>query len=490
MKIKTLIFLISGILNFTAAFPYDFTIHGLVREKISGKAVENQKIFFHISESAVLTSIQTDKTGFYIQKFSFKEISLNIIEVYTISECSSKPDTIFQKTISFEGKTEIDFDICQAIPCRADFQYTISNRDFQCKNISVGNYKETVWDFGDNGLSTEDSPNHNFEIDGNYKVCLSIENSENCKSKLCSDINVKGYQTVSGTVYLKDNPAETGQVYLMKSNAKKFFTLCGISEIRNGKYDFEKVESGNYYIYAIPNFKYNFHFFPKYLPTYITGNLDWSESNGFNIQKENKSSDIRLMSYDFPFYGTCSIAGNLSFFGNIRGETPESTPIILFNETGIPMDFTMSDSITGDFSFYDLPTGKYRLHPEKVNYQTVDYEVELTNSLQTKTDLKFTVEDSIIQKKEDPPAEIYTYPNPISDVLNVNLNELNAPKGISINAEVFDISGQKIISRTLLNNSENLSINTKNLIPGIYFLQIRNSKKEIIGFRRVVKCLR
>ncbi len=65
--------------------------------------------------------------------------------------------------------------------CSADFTYMFNaynNLSFKPKNDSVY-YDSYFWDFGDGGTSKNSQPNHIYNSDGNYLVCLTISDKNN-----------------------------------------------------------------------------------------------------------------------------------------------------------------------------------------------------------------------------------------------------------------------------------------------------------------------
>ena len=69
---------------------------------------------------------------------------------------------------------------------------------------------------------------------------------------------------------------------------------------------------------------------------------------------------------------------------------------------------------------------------------------------------------------------IYVYPNPTTDNIYFEFDNLNSATSI----EIFDIHGVKLIDR-LMNNNKEISIN--HLSQGMYFYQINNGKKVYKG---------
>lgn len=59
-------------------------------------------------------------------------------------------------------------------------------------NQSTGTTQNSTvyWDFGDGTSSTQWSPNHTFQWEGTYHVCLAVYNDTLCNNSLCQDITV------------------------------------------------------------------------------------------------------------------------------------------------------------------------------------------------------------------------------------------------------------------------------------------------------------
>jgi len=74
---------------------------------------------------------------------------------------------------------------------------------------------------------------------------------------------------------------------------------------------------------------------------------------------------------------------------------------------------------------------------------------------------------SSIEDNEDQ-NQINVYPNPVTDLLNVNIDLSNGEK---TNYKIFDLNSKIVNSNELLNNQ----IDVSNLIKGVYILEINNS---------------
>jgi PKD repeat protein len=83
-----------------------------------------------------------------------------------------------------------------------DSNYTPMPRNYFFQDLSSGQVIKWNWQFGDGGVSTEQSPVHQYKQDGLYTVCLDITTSNQCTSTYCDSLYV-GVQlpcSLTGTV--------------------------------------------------------------------------------------------------------------------------------------------------------------------------------------------------------------------------------------------------------------------------------------------------
>ncbi|MBL4585954.1 MAG: PKD domain-containing protein [Flavobacteriales bacterium] len=92
----------------------------------------------------------------------------------------------------------ISIAVDQDNPCSelmADFLYVIDyeNGGMNFENLSTGNPISYEWDFGDDHLSTDEEPAHDYETTGNFEVCLTIENADGCVATRCMPVFLPSY---------------------------------------------------------------------------------------------------------------------------------------------------------------------------------------------------------------------------------------------------------------------------------------------------------
>jgi PKD repeat protein len=83
----------------------------------------------------------------------------------------------------------------QGSNCQANFEYTIDSVPtgayvVQFTDLSIGDPTFWMWDFGDGTFSEEQNPEHIYDIQGTYLVCLTIfsDSMNNCYDTYCEEI--------------------------------------------------------------------------------------------------------------------------------------------------------------------------------------------------------------------------------------------------------------------------------------------------------------
>ncbi len=79
------------------------------------------------------------------------------------------------------------------LPMMCNFNFTVDENGvvhFQDESLDA---MSCFWDFGDGGTSTEQNPVHQYEANGTYNCCLTIENDEGTYS-YCTDVIVDTYE--------------------------------------------------------------------------------------------------------------------------------------------------------------------------------------------------------------------------------------------------------------------------------------------------------
>ncbi len=290
--------------------------------------------------------------------------------------------------------------------------------------------------------------------------------SENNTVSNSGDLKSTQYTTtVSGTVYAGINPLPEGQVYLLNKNKTSFITSSS-QEINEGEFQFKDINFGEYILYVIPEFNYDFLYFPKYIPTYSGKTYTWQKAINSDVSMNNFTVDLHLLSFQKPFYGEKTISGKIKFRGTYNGVENLPVPVILLNSSHIPMDFRIADKKSGKFTFEHIPEGTYYIHPEIPGLKTSDYRIHIIGNHSDKYDnVNFSVdnENVKIEKQSDEIVPVVS-----GEFLRVFLKDnLNYP----VVCELIDLSG-KIITKKVFYNDEIL-MNTSGMAANLYILKVK-----------------
>lgn len=113
-----------------------------------------------------------------------------------------------------------------------------------------------------------------------------------------------------------------------------------------------------------------------------------------------------------------------------------------------------------------------------------EYQFSITDDTKTKDDNRFeivftnnstNIENSLSSSNK---TQILVYPNPATDVLNIDINNANFKNSEIV---VFNISGAELLKTNMANNNAQLNIET--LSAGVYFVKVSNQN----GFNKTVK---
>ena len=97
-------------------------------------------------------------------------------------------------------------------------------------------------------------------------------------------------------------------------------------------------------------------------------------------------------------------------------------------------------------------------------------------------DVTVEIEPEVIEPEEPATSTVAIYPNPATDILNVNIQEDAALISMIV---VIDAFGQQV-KLIPFDGSETQEINVSNLNTGIYTIGFQKSTGEIIDMKKVV----
>lgn len=218
-----------------------------------------------------------------------------------------------------------------------------------------------------------------------------------------------------------------------------------------------------------------------YLPTYHNASAFWNTANviyhTLGVHDFNKNINMAFGTY-VP--GPGFIGGDVTTGANKGTADGDPVPgmlVVCVNDaTGTVVQHTYTDA-TGAYEFTNLALGTYRIHPEFINYATVEYPAVTLSAASTsmtaasfrKNTLSKTITPILVSVKEVENPDnvtISAYPNPAQDKFTI------AVEG-SITANVFitltDITGKTI--KNITSTSSTTIVDVAELPTGLYLIK-------------------
>ena len=114
------------------------------------------------------------------------------------------------------------------------------------------------------------------------------------------------------------------------------------------------------------------------------------------------------------------------------------------------------------------------------NVGTSEYRYYILDDSDTKLD-SFDVRYASTVSIEEETVEVSLYPNPANEIVNIALNGNDN----NMNVDIYNVLGEAVLTQTLSNGVN--TINTSNLVGGVYFYSIRRGDKVIETKKLVIK---
>ncbi len=360
--------------------------------------------------------------------------------------------------------------------CNAEFtfeQTPNSELNYHFFAPTQPNIVSWLWDFGDGTTSNLKNPYHSYNIPQTCNVCLTISTSYNCRDIKCQQIIIGNRYNIAGNVRVGENLLPAGAAILINKINSEYLPI-EYCVVQDGHYQFDSVPYGNYLIYAIPDFNFNFNYFPKYLPTYFGNQIHYSNSNILNLIQNEEQIDIQLLSYDEIFYGTGQIAGTVQISGNRSFPSnvfdfQNQCVMLLYNAEQQPINFALLDNFRL-YQFENLPLGTYEIYPEKAGYTSASALVTLAEGNRNISNLNFNIANGQIVAgiEKNVPFRLLT-----SNYENKILLQFNNPETIS-SISIFDVAGNQVYNQLFNKNQkiEKFFLETSKFFSGIYLLRM------------------
>ncbi len=344
-------------------------------------------------------------------------------------------------------------------------------------DISTGSPTSWAWDFGDGSTATTQNPSHNYATQGNYNVTLSI--SAPNSGTMCTDVitqmiyvgsTINTY-SLSGTVYANNNAIIGGVAGLFDVSNN---TIVGASLIDStGSYYFQYVPAGTYIIGAAADS----NLLSGYANTYYGDVVFWSTATQVTVSGNQTGLDINLVAVPVT-PGSGSISGTV---GAGSKSSVENLSIILTddNNSNEVVSITITDA-SGSYTFSNIADGTYKIWVEIPGKTAtpITVTIEAGNTISSGNDFIITG-NTIVPKPTsisniDMESILSIYPNPVLDILNV---EIQVENNTRCSFEIYSVSGHLIHTQYAnLNTGSNfIRLNTNELAQGTYIIKIENS---------------
>jgi len=210
------------------------------------------------------------------------------------------------------------------------------------------------------------------------------------------------------------------------------------------------------------------------LPTYFFTAYAWDKA--YQLQHTGGESNISsiVLKGGQANSGPGSISGTLRHVtkSGVTKTIPGMT-VFLLNTAGDPIAYDYTDA-NGNYSFSNLPIGKYTVHPDDINYVTTPLTFNLTTAQPARNSMDFKEYANPRVIIPEPAGAVDTHsaqlfsiaPNPATDVINVIWGNQSARTAI---INITDISGKNVY-RSEVKTDANAAINISNIHPGFYLL--------------------
>jgi hypothetical protein len=401
--------------------------------------------------------------------------------------------TILKNPIAFAGNDTIIF---------PDMQLSI-------ENAIAYNYDSINWRSSGDGIFNSDTilnPVYSPGIEDieNGAAYLIFTAYSFCEPAIDTvKIIIEPYYSVEGHLWTSQKYQHSAAILAFKED-DEMKAVKIVSCQTDGYFVFEKLITGKYYFYAVPDTNNQ----ENVVPAYYANKVNWQSSYLLNVDSDVFDVDIHLPSVDniLP-KGDASISGHMlipessDYNSDIYcspwiscsenmfcSEGMSNVTIFLFNHDGSKLlDYTLTNNL-GDFYFHNLPFGTYVVTAEIAGVESVPSSpINLTQENNAETDVVLEISNQklafTIKNEKTIENTLMVFPNPTTDKISIQFSN---PPGSSIKIDIFDLFGNRVLSRFIDANevSSVCNLNIRGISSGLYFGQISNSG-QIMRFRFV-----
>jgi PKD repeat protein len=365
---------------------------------------------------------------------------------------------------------------------------------------SVNNNHPTTyrWNFGDgtpNGFGQNIT--HSFSYGSTFQVCLTStsynsQTMDTCEAYSCQNVTVTGAPTVNiwGQVFQGQSRSDRGMVYLYSYNQstnkyklRDSVTIVKVDSLNISYYYFEAVPLGKYTTKAV--LSKNSTFYGQFAPAYFGNTIHWSNAQQFDLHQSGYNFPINLTVIDAAT-GKAAISGKvMEGTAKVPGDPIEGIALYLVNETNQVLGFSHSD-VNGDYSFGDLPYGKYYVYADLINYQVYPSTATPYEGDKVKKGVNIYIGKGIVTGISDMGvsyADLSVFPNPASNYVSL---QMDLKQGLSLSAKLYNMMGAEVgllfTDEYFTAGKQQKRIDISELPNGVYSLSIEdeNHDKKLI----------
>lgn len=192
--------------------------------------------------------------------------------------------------------------------------------------------------------------------------------------------------------------------------------------------------------------------------------------NGAFLDLRSNYSNIHI-DLAAPWSDVTPLAGSTNNFHTVGGTSFAAPQVsraaaLLFDKYPDASYFAVKHALINGVDILPSDDSTKLVSGGKINYAKAD---SILNRITNKTDCSpnMLVNTKKIEALDN---QIKIYPNPVADVLTLEFNYDLTVNNIEL--RMFNVSGQEVKRQTLPSNTTNTNINTDNLSPGVYFIQL------------------
>ncbi len=359
--------------------------------------------------------------------------------------------------------------ICKNIRITAPDCYTsytsqhIEGYTYSFTNMSSDDLRTRLWDFGDGQTSTDENPQHTYQIPGVYQVCLSSEDMYKiCSQQYCDTLSV-----------LDTTPCIADFIY-DDDNYNVQFTNTSSGPVENYLWDFgdgnTSTETSPYHTYSSTGV------YPVVLIVQGVSSLIPIDTIARQVQ-----IDIDTYSRK-PLY---NIEGHIYAGNNIY---TSDVQIVLIKKDSLDNYYNVDSFNTingsfllkadsGDYYIKAVPADEKYLTTYYVDAVTIESSYRLPVALNTGgIDIQLAERNELSYEKTKKIPGVNIYPNPVHDNLYVEVSQ-------TAHVKMYNQSGKVLINKNI---EKNTIINCSGIGNGIYFMLV-NYKNGLYKKKLIIK---